>query len=542
MSEEDPLKKFFPFAEYRPYQRETIIEIVKAFSSGKDNVLFEGPTGSGKSVVGMTVANILGTCYYLTIQKNLMTQLVSEFGKQMVDVRGRNAYPCWFMNEHQKSNKHFSADRGKCIQKSKSFLDFCTNKRKCAYKNRLDLAAISPQVLFNFSSFLYQREMATRFTEPKKLLLLDECHNTESQIMNFVVATINGEDIDQTLPNFEEAELYISYFEAVKAGEILLEKLQNAREQLKAITGGDASEVDNLDIQDAEKAGKLLKEVSKYEEVFTKYMQLKEYSKSIRCVSDYDQENNAVSIRPLYATYHTPKLLLPGGEKRLFMSATILNSKVFGESIGLNMSKTHFVKVPHTFPRQNRLIHLDYAGPMTFKSREETMPKLIKKIDEIMDKHAGEKGIIHCQSFKLMNDIIRGLSKKNAGRLLDQSMFEDKDKLLQSHKISKCTVIIAPAMHEGLDLKDDLSRFQIVAKVPYPDSRGNKQLDLRMKENWNYYLWLTAIKLIQSVGRSVRSETDYASTYILDSDFDKFFNQCDKAHLLPDWFIESLAI
>jgi len=171
------------------------------------------------------------------------------------------------------------------------------------------------------------------------------------------------------------------------------------------------------------------------------------------------------------------------------------------------------------------------------------MPKMIQKIDKLMTKHGTEKGIIHCQSFKLMKDISEGISAKNRGRLLDQKQFNNnKDDLLQAHAVSSNTVIIAPAMHEGLDLKNNLSRFQLICKVPYPDSREDKQLKIRTDENWGYYLWLTALKLVQSTGRSVRSETDYASTYILDASFDKFFNMADKENLLPDWFVESLVI
>ena len=323
---------------------------------------------------------------------------------------------------------------------------------------------------------------------------------------------------------------------------VIAEKASFTRSQALALCGSDESEIVNLSKEDAEFVIKNMKLADRYDNMLLRYRRLVEDVNNVKCVCDFDAKNNSVSIKPLYANYHTPKLLLTGGENRLLMSATILNPKVYGESIGLDMSKTHYISVPHTFPRNNRLIHLDYAGPMDYKSRSDTMPIMIDKVDKLMSKHGNEKGIIHCQSFKLMKDISDGLSAKNKGRLLNQTMFRNKDELLDAHSVSNNTVIIAPAMHEGLDLKNDLSRFQIVAKIPYPDSRGNKQLEIRTKENWNYYLWLTALKLVQSTGRSVRSETDYASTYILDASFDKFFNMADRAKLLPNWFVESLVV
>ena len=110
--------------------------------------------------------------------------------------------------------------------------------------------------------------------------------------------------------------------------------------------------------------------------------------------------------------------------------------------------------------------------------------------------------------------------------------------MLQDHSRQKNSIIIAPAMHEGLDLKGDLSRFQLICKVPYPSFQDNEQLKIRMQLSQDYYDWLTALKLLQSTGRSIRTENDWADTYILDSDFLFFKRKCYK--LLPDWFIAAI--
>ena len=88
-------------------------------------------------------------------------------------------------------------------------------------------------------------------------------------------------------------------------------------------------------------------------------------------------------------------------------------------------------------------------------------------------------------------------------------------------------------MTEGVDLKGDLSRFQIVCKVPFP-FLGDKLIRKKMnKWDWWYDLQ-TAKTIIQSVGRSVRSETDTAVTYILDSSWERFFNK-NKALFGPEF-------
>ena len=79
-------------------------------------------------------------------------------------------------------------------------------------------------------------------------------------------------------------------------------------------------------------------------------------------------------------------------------------------------------------------------------------------------------------------------------------------------------------MTEGVDLKDDLSRFQIICKVPFP-YLGDKLIRKKMNK-WNWWYDLQPAKtVIQSVGRSVRSETDTAVTYILDSSWERFYKK-----------------
>ena len=60
--------------------------------------------------------------------------------------------------------------------------------------------------------------------------------------------------------------------------------------------------------------------------------------------------------------------------------------------------------------------------------------------------------------------------KKNvkSRRLLSHNS-ENREKILEKHKKSKtATVLLSPSMTEGVDLHGDLSRFQVVCKIPYP--------------------------------------------------------------------------
>ena len=93
-------------------------------------------------------------------------------------------------------------------------------------------------------------------------------------------------------------------------------------------------------------------------------------------------------------------------------------------------------------------------------------------------------------------------------------------------------------MTEGVDLRGEYSRFQVICKVPYP-FLGDKLVKKRMNKWKGWYPLQTAKAVVQSVGRSVRSSDDHAVTYILDSDWDRFYSF--NRNLFPKDFRESLT-
>jgi ATP-dependent DNA helicase DinG len=92
-------------------------------------------------------------------------------------------------------------------------------------------------------------------------------------------------------------------------------------------------------------------------------------------------------------------------------------------------------------------------------------------------------------------------------------------------------------LHTGLDLKDELSRFQIITKVPYPN-KSDRWTNAKREQDSEWYYWQPALKLIQAYGTSVRSKDDWAKAYILDSAFGYFVKK--NKDMLPIWFIQAI--
>jgi ATP-dependent DNA helicase DinG len=251
------------------------------------------------------------------------------------------------------------------------------------------------------------------------------------------------------------------------------------------------------------------------------------------------KEWRTLSFKPLFVHAFAKELLFSFCDKVLIMSATILNKKIFCSSLGIDMDDCFYHVIDNQFPVENRRITFSPSGSMAYKNKPETMPKMIDDVSRICEKHSEERGIIHTNSFDISEKLLDNCSRSVRNRFFFQKNFSDKEDMLREH--SKCPngILIGPALHIGLDLKDDLSRFQIICKVPYPSFADNPQLKKRMDISNEYYMFLTAMKLVQSIGRSVRSETDWAKTYVLDSDFKSF---CARSKgILPNWFLKSIV-
>jgi Rad3-related DNA helicase len=92
-------------------------------------------------------------------------------------------------------------------------------------------------------------------------------------------------------------------------------------------------------------------------------------------------------------------------------------------------------------------------------------------------------------------------------------------------------------MDTGVSLDDDLARFQVIAKVPYPSLASQKN-KMRQSNNPDWYAWKTVSGFIQMTGRSVRSDKDYADTIILDGSFGDVMKH--SSHFLPNWIQEAI--
>jgi ATP-dependent DNA helicase DinG len=484
---------------YRTGQREAIEQVDALFLKHK-YVILEAPTGVGKSHIAATFAKQHRRAHIVTVQKILQDQYAASFSWMAV-MKGRGEYDCL-------AEKGKSCSQGLC-RRSKGKI----KHPDCPYKSALSAAQRADVTVHNFDSFYYQNK-AHAFSA-RELMVIDEAHNIEGKFLDFIAFALSNKSNQKLkIPNYETVQQYDVFID--EQSEQLSGRLAVLEEYEEILTGEQLKEKDELT--------ELVEKLQRY--------QKNRKDRTLEYVVDYADHGmwQTVTFRPLYVGAFVRQELMPFGAHVLMMSATILDKQIFCKSIGINADEAAFVQLDSSFPVENRLVYKHYAGSMSYKNIDKTLPKMAAQLNMILDEHRDERGIIHTSSERVAEYIKRFFVSNS--RLTFRKDYRTVVEMMQVHRAKTGSVIVASGLKEGLDLFDDLSRFQVICKVPYP-SLADKRVKRRMQLEPSWYGFLTALMFVQSIGRSVRSETDHAETYVLDSDFDRFMAMNGK--MLPPY-------
>ena len=457
--------------------------------------------------------------------------------------------------------------------------------RPCEYFNQLNTALTASHSIFNYSIFLALLPNKKNLPE-RELLVLDEGHLLETEIVKFRGLTISKKRWKRYTHDFEiidygydDIENWIDFLIALETKILTLTGNSNFAELLaterkvkynywkgkflsvKNKTSNKnkivhASELFDSDEEIAQKfdnerlstksattlGDELAIDAIRDMERLTIAINSILSNKKNWIVSDIKKEDYEVvkvELKPLDTSNYC-RAVYEKCSKTLIMSATILDHTEFCRNVGLDPDKVKFIHVPSDFPLEHRpIIPLNIAY-LNYNNLQlsEVKIAIAGTVDNLMTTHRNDKGIIHTTSYEQLNFIKDNLSQSNARRLLVTDPEIQRDEVILEHtKSTKPTVLISPSLHTGLDLKDELSRFQIITKVPYPN-KGDRWTNAKRNIDTDWYYWQTALKLIQAYGRSVRSKDDRAKTYILDSAFGYFVQK--NRNILPSWFLQAI--
>ena len=527
------LNEAFPFDTPRQSQIDAIAFAVTAFlKNDKKFCIIEAGTGVGKSAIGLTIGRVLNlkynpegdneplkASYFVTTQKILQEQYIKDFGEpdgEMKSIKSSSNYGCRF---HKGNTCAESRQLLRTEDRSSRFFKTCTIN--CVYKKAKDEFLKSPESVVNFPYFLTEATYSGAIT-PRHVLVLDEAHNIEQELSRFIEISVSEWFSKKTLKagwtaaeTQFQAHLWVRdiYFDKVER------RLKHIEEMMSKY-GGLKDKLDEM-MNFATQMDMLKSHVAKIK-VF-----LKHYDKD-NWIVEFDnfkgRGKRRITFKPVDVSRYAQDYLFRLGTKVLMMSATILDRESFCQSLGISAADAEFISIPSPFPVDNRPILELPVGPMNMKNIDDTLPKMAKIIQELLDSHPDESGVIHTHTYKIAKYLKENV--KTDRFLMHDS--DNRDEILREHiESDKPTVLLSPSMSEGVDLRDDCSRFQIICKIPYP-FLGDLQVKKRMNRWPGWYPLQTAKTIVQSVGRSIRSDEDYAVTYILDSQWAYFYKKNKK--------------
>ena len=508
----------FPFKTYRKGQLGAIQAARAAFNAGKRFVVIEAPTGSGKSAIAVTLAREAGSAYVLTAQKLLQDQYGRDF-PDLALMKGRANYRCLVAPTH--------AAAAPCITGRK--FPECDD---CPYFCAKDEAMAANSALMNYAYYLTELNYQGGFG-PRELLVLDEAHNAEGALMGFVEVTLSDVQlrrvgISEMIPTAFDNLEYFDFAEDVVP--LLTKRRRELEAQLKGAK------------LPAEVALELLSHKQWLDTQLSR-LELLSYSRDEENVEwvverSSSADGQRVTFKPVKVASFAEQLMFRFGERVLMLSATILDPPTYLRSLGIEPEDAEIIAVASEFPPENRPIYPKNTARLTRHYMERDLPKLIAEISDLMESHPDDKGLIHTHTYKIAAYIAKNLPKRHAARLVTHYGADGREMVLEQHlKSRKPTVLLTPSMTEGIDLPGDLSRWQVICKLPYP-YLGDPQIARRRELDPTWYDWRTCLTVVQAYGRSVRSADDFAVTYVLDADFKAFLKR--QRGRLPGWFLEAV--
>lgn len=448
----------------------------------------------------------------------------------------------------------------------------------CYYFDQLFQALKASHSIFNYSIFLSLLANKSMIQQ-RELLVLDEAHLLETEIIKFRGLSISkkrwrryindfkmidyGFDLNGWLGfliDLEKTILTLIGYDSLVKSLVLERKIKygyDSKSKAKAknkriVSASELFEDDEsleIDIKSENKKHfqidkELLIDIVQDIDKLTRTINNILSNPKNWIVSEVHKENYdvlRVEFKPLDASKYI-RTVVEKCPKTLIMSATILEHRTFEKNLGLDTGddRTKFIQIQSDFPIENRPIFPLSVEYLNFSNLQQTdvKTKISRAIDNIMHIHSNDKGIIHTTSYEQLNFIKENLSKMNSRRLILTDPEIQRDEVIKEHIDSKKpTVLISPSLHTGLDLKDNLSRFQIITKVPYPNI-ADKWTSEKRKINEEWYYWQTAVRLVQAYGRSIRSKDDWAKTYVLDAAFNYFVKM--NVNILPKWFVSAI--
>lgn len=576
MKYENEILKSFKKIGFKPRdnQVESINKIlIELIDNDYKNVILSASTGTGKSIIGVVVAetytNLLSDTNLIArnpkslqplaslilMHNNMLVQQYHESFEEQNDwdtifqLKGASNYGCGHLPS--------TATADDCIRDS--IFDYENNKicKSCEFNISRKRKNITKHLISNYSYFFTVSQLVgIDVLSQRTITVWDEAHT-----INDVFSSSYTLDIDDKLFN-----ALSGWFDKIGNTEFS-DRLKSIKRMIPSGSGKELMVINQTTPLDYLKIVKEL--FSIFEEVYevaksiadsflseNKRDEYLKISPIVRGLSlkllqygnfleyQYEHvfqfnESFGFIIKPIFIDKLIYKNYLDTSKKNLFMSGTI--SKDFlVDTIGLNPEETLELVLPPVFSPENKPFAFVRPINLNYKSlqQKDTIDHLITVISNLLDHHNEDSGIILTPSFKLSNDITKELIKLKKYNLIIHESGQRISDVITFYKEEadkgNNPVLISPSLFEGINLEGEYCRFQILTKAPF-GSLADERVKYIMNNYPDIFNITTIMKLVQGAGRGVRNKEDYCATYALDANIKRLFKS--PANIWKDEFL-----
>lgn len=488
------------FVEYKPRQYQTALD---AASCGERFVIIEAPTGVGKTVINFTIASLTGyRTLYLTATKGLQEQATTDFHPMgLVDMRGHSNYPCGIRSIDSPSPKNLIPGDDD-VASGARWEDVCRlDRANCHYLKQMNLARNSNMVITNYAMWL----TLERFNKPDELgkfdlIILDECDTAPDWLTKYCTFTLKGVEVKGLLgvdlPNKSTWKQWVG--EAIGIINDRLPYLTEDSKDYKRLSGF----------------------LTNLEKIHT--------HEGLHWL--VEGTSDSITLTPVWSGEFAEAYLFRGAKKVVLTSATVTEDIVNYLSIPRDNYK--YITLPSPFPPKNRLLIYIPTDRVDYKlmNDDSRLQILVNRMDRAIEARQDRKGVLQCLSYEWG----RRIQEMSRHQYITHKSGGVREAVARYINAGPGAILLSPAVKEGFDFTGDQCRYQIILKVPFPDTR-EPLLSARKDLDKKYPYYLAMRSMIQMCGRATRGMDDWSEILIFDDHW-SYFRKSVKS---PMWFKQS---
>lgn len=560
--------------KFRQKQKETIVNIIYDwFLNDKDDIILSAPTGSGKSYIAMIVGGVLSNYfglsgYVLISDLSLLKQYSEDLDMYLQNwgvIRGQQTYICQ-MNGCSFQSGVCKLAGCNSYYKIKEEYPECANY--CEYILAREKAMESKVTVCTYPFWLLQQNYVRKKMEledgdsaapfkKRDFVICDEAHKLldivqnhfsprfgkdDQTKINLVIDNMRIQDKEKTKKAIFDLREKIKHTSSENTKELyesledyvhMLGPLDNATCAIKKplASNDHLSKSDRSIIYACDFVNDHFKKFAEYVNIISRS------GAQYIIKNDSDLDKDKITFNCLNESYLMKRVFHDNCCKKMYTSATIGDPKNFSHDIACN--DYSYIELPPVFDYSKSPIYYVNEYKMSFKDKDTSFPRVVEMIHAILNMYKDKRGIVQTGSYSFAKKLFDMLPTSDKKRILLYDDSRDKQDRLDDLKFCENKVLVGPSLIEGLSLDDDLCRFQIIMKVPYP-SLADKYVATKNKFNPIWYSNMTSISMLQGVGRGVRNEHDWCVTFILDACFTNLFNKTKT--MFSNDFVERIQV